>query len=76
MEKKADSTFNGGIGLGLLIGTLIGVSITCWAFHITHPKSPPKKFEVVDKYDNRCNVIQYTPDNSARYFYFLDCSSK
>jgi len=33
-------------------------------------------FEVVDKYDNRCNVIRYTPDNSARYVYFLDCSSK
>jgi hypothetical protein len=30
-------------------------------------------FEVVDKYDNRCNVIRYTPDNSARYVYFLDC---
>ncbi len=33
-------------------------------------------FEVVDKYDNRCNVIRYTPNNSARYVYFLDCSSK
>ena len=30
-------------------------------------------FEVVDKYDNRCNVIRYTPENSARYVYFLDC---
>jgi len=33
-------------------------------------------FEVVDKYNNRCNVIRYTPNNSARYVYFLDCSSK
>ena len=31
------------------------------------------KFEVVDRYQNRCDVIQYTPDNSARYSYFLDC---
>ena len=31
------------------------------------------KFEVVDRYQNRCDVIQYIPDNSARYSYFLDC---
>jgi hypothetical protein len=40
------------------------------------PTPVEQKFAVVDRYNNRCSVIQYTPDNSARYFYFLDCSSK
>jgi hypothetical protein len=30
-------------------------------------------FEVVDTYQG-CNVVQYTPTNSARYSYFLHCS--
>jgi hypothetical protein len=35
--------------------------------------SPPdQKFAVVDRY-NQCDVVQYTPDHSARYTYFLDC---
>ena len=37
------------------------------------PTPADQKFRVVDRYDGRCNVVQYTPDNSARYFYFLDC---
>lgn len=37
-------------------------------------QSPPdQKFEVVDRYDNRCDVVRYTPTNAARYTYFLDC---
>lgn len=39
----------------------------------SQPSSPDQKFAVVDRYDNRCDVIQYTPDNSAKYSYFLDC---
>jgi hypothetical protein len=37
------------------------------------PKEPPQKFEEVDTYKN-CVVIRYTPVNSARYHYFLDCA--
>jgi hypothetical protein len=37
------------------------------------PTEPDRKFVVVDRYDGRCNVIRYAPDNSARYTYFLDC---
>ena len=36
------------------------------------PSPPDQKFAVVDKYEN-CDVVRYTPDNSARYSYFLDC---
>jgi hypothetical protein len=36
------------------------------------PSPPDQKFAVVDTY-NGCEVVRYTPDNSARYTYFLDC---
>jgi hypothetical protein len=36
------------------------------------PTPPDRKFQIVDTYKN-CNVVQYTPTNSARYTYFLDC---
>jgi hypothetical protein len=37
------------------------------------PSPPDQKFAVVDRYNDRCEVVRYTPDNSARYTYFLDC---
>ena len=39
------------------------------------PTPQNQKFAVVDTYKG-CDVVQYTPDHSARYYYFLDCSSK
>ncbi len=42
----------------------------------SQPTPSNQRFEVVDKYDGRCNVVRYNPDGSARYFYMLDCSSK
>jgi hypothetical protein len=59
--------------------SLIGISAIALAIHGAanwldmQPSPPDQKFEVVDRYQNRCDVIQYTPDNSARYSYFLDC---
>ena len=41
----------------------------------SQPSPPDQKFEVVDTYSG-CEVVRYTPDNSARYSYFLDCSKK
>ena len=38
----------------------------------SQPSPPEQKFEVVDTY-KECDVVRYTPDNSARYSYFLDC---
>jgi len=37
------------------------------------PSSPEERFQIVDRYNNRCDVIQYAPSNAARYTYFLDC---
>ena len=36
------------------------------------PTPENEKFAVVDRYKG-CDVVQYTPDHSARYTYFLDC---
>jgi hypothetical protein len=36
------------------------------------PTSQDERFKVVDKYRG-CEVVRYTPNNSARYVYFLDC---
>ena len=75
MEHQKQLAFIQGFGFGGLIGTLIGVSITTWAFATANPKEPPQKFEEVDTYKN-CVVIRYTPANSTHYHYFLDCSNE
>jgi hypothetical protein len=36
------------------------------------PTPSDQRFEVVDEYKG-CDVVQYNPDGSARYSYFLDC---
>ena len=41
----------------------------------SQPSPPDQKFSVVDAYKG-CDVVQYTPDNSARYSYFLDCGNQ
>jgi hypothetical protein len=38
----------------------------------SQPSPPDQKFSVVDVYKG-CDVVQYSPTNSARYSYFLDC---
>jgi hypothetical protein len=38
----------------------------------SQPNPQDEKFKVVDTYKG-CDVVQYTPDHSARYTYFLDC---
>jgi hypothetical protein len=37
------------------------------------PSSSEERFQIVDRYNNRCDVVQYSPTNAARYTYFLDC---
>jgi hypothetical protein len=37
------------------------------------PTPQEQRFKVVDRYENRCDVVQYNPNGSARYSYFLDC---
>jgi hypothetical protein len=62
----------------VLLGAVIGVVFVTGVYIFTtedEPKAqsePKSKFEVVDTYKG-CDVVQYTPDHSARYTYFLDC---
>ena len=56
------------VGLGVL-----AFIMNCAANWIEMKPTPEdKKFEVVDTYKG-CDVVRYTPDNSAQYDYFLDC---
>jgi hypothetical protein len=41
----------------------------------SQPAEPDQKFSVVDAYKG-CDVVRYTPDNSAMYTYFLDCGNQ
>jgi len=61
-------------GVGVFLGaSAVFIIILIVLAHFATGGKPLESFEVVDKYDNRCNVIRYTPNNSARYVYFLDC---
>ena len=36
--------------------------------------SNPSRFKVMEKYKS-CDVVRYTPPQSAKFSYFLDCST-
>ena len=62
----------------LLLGAIIGASITILALHITkpvtQPVTPKTNFEVVDTYKG-CDVVRYTDGSMATYKYFLHCNN-
>ena len=65
----------------VLLGVIVGMGLLSLLMVINpgedvKPSPPDQKFEVVDNYKGRCDVVRYTPDNSARYTYFLDCKDK
>lgn len=56
--------------VGLLV---LGVVIKGAANWLNHqPSQSESRFEVIDNYKG-CNVVRYSPDYAARYFYFLEC---
>ena len=64
----------------VLLGVIVGMGFL-FLFVVLHPGEDVKpvealdsksNFEVVDTYKG-CEVVRYTPDQSARYTYFLDC---
>jgi hypothetical protein len=64
----------------LLLGAIIGASITLLGFYTLKPEPPntivtPKtNFEVVDTYKG-CDVVRYTDGSMATYKYFLHCNN-
>ena len=63
----------------MALGAIVGASLTLLAFYMvkpspeTPPVTPKNNFAVVDRYEDRCNVVQWTDQHSATYKYFLDC---
>ena len=61
----------------LVVGVIIGASITILAFYMLKPENPPvtpkTNFAVVDTYKG-CDIVQWTDNQMATYKYFLDCS--
>jgi hypothetical protein len=62
----------------LVIGVIIGASITILAFYMLKPEpqnhtvTPKSNFEIVDKYKN-CEVVRWTNGQLANYQFFLHC---
>ena len=40
----------------------------------THTVTPKTNFAVVDRYEDRCDVVQWSDNQMATYKYFLDCT--
>ena len=63
----------------LMIGAIIGASITILAFYMlkpgpqNHTVTPKTNFAVVDTYKG-CDIVQWSDHQMATYKYFLDCS--
>lgn len=55
----------------ILVGGMIFAGIK--AGHIKAVPEPPK-FQIVDKYNEHCDVVKYNHSGDARFHYFLDCS--
>ena len=64
----------------LMIGAIIGACITLLAFYMLKPSpenhtvTPEKNFAVVDRYEDRCDVVRWSDNQMATYKYFLDCT--
>ncbi len=64
----------------LMVGAIIGACFTLLAFYMLKPSpenhtvTPEKNFAVVDRYEDRCDVVQWSDHNMATYKYFLDCT--
>jgi hypothetical protein len=63
----------------LVVGAIIGASITILAFYMlkpgpqNHTVTPKTNFAVVDTYKG-CDIVQWSDHQMATYKYFLDCS--
>ena len=63
----------------VLLGVVIGMAFLSLIVMIStgedvKPVEPKSNFEVVDRYQDRCDVVRYTVPIEAKYHYFLDCN--
>jgi hypothetical protein len=63
----------------LLVGVIIGASLTILAFYMVKPSpqnhtvTPKSNFAVVETYKG-CDIVQWSEHQMATYKYFLDCT--
>ena len=63
--------------LGVVIGMgLLSILVLINPGEDVKPVEPDQKFEVVDTYKGRCDVVRWTNNQLAEYKYFLDCSKE
>jgi len=64
----------------LVVGAIIGASITILAFYMlkpgpqNHTVTPKTNFAVVDTYKG-CDIVQWSDHQMATYKYFLHCNN-
>ena len=64
----------------LMIGAIIGACFTLLAFYMLKPSpenhtvTPKTNFAVVGRYEDRCDVVQWSDNQMSTYKYFLDCT--
>ena len=71
-DKTAMREFLNGF-LGVCGGIAIFLAIVYFSSGGGTETPSNERFKVVDRYDNRCDVIRYSPGNTATFKYFLDC---
>lgn len=66
----------------VLLGVIVGMGFLSLFYVFLSPVENVKSvealdsksnFEVVDRYQDRCDVVRYTDSSMATYKYFLDC---
>ena len=71
-DKYALKELLRGVGVFAVASAVFIVILIVLAYFSSGGKPVDQKFAVVDTY-NHCEVVQYSPTNAARYFYFLHC---
>ena len=63
-----------------ITGAIIGLSVMLLVIYRLKPSpenhtvTPKTNFAVVDRYEDRCDVVQWSDNQMATYKYFLDCT--
>ena len=66
----------------LITGAIIGLSVMLLVIYMlkpspqTHTVTPKTNFAVVDRYEDRCDVVQWSDNQMSTYKYFLFCKDK
>lgn len=74
-DKIALKEFLGGVAVAIGISVVFLLLVFASGIVSVGDTELKPSAEVVGTY-KECDIVRYTPDHSAKYYYFLDCSSK